>query len=346
MRPPEPRDRGEAPFVIDSEALPPPVVVSPADAPPPPEDDAPSGEAMLRMARMATRSRRSGWGKWFWGVLTSLVSLVVSIAAYDYVTNLLARNQTLGRIVLGLIVALAVIVLIQIVREIWAFRKLGRIDAFRADAEAALRVADRAGAVDLSRRLQRFYAGRPEMKWTRDELERKREDVLDADAVLALTERALFAPLDAEARTEIEAASRTVAAATAIIPLAMMDVLAALSANIRMIRRIAEIYGAHSGFFGSWRLLGTVATHLVATGAVAAGDDLVHTALGGTVLARLSRRFGEGVVNGALTARVGIAAMEVCRPLPFATLPRPRVSNLIGRSLTGLFQSGGKEKAD
>jgi putative membrane protein len=29
--------------------------------------------------------------------------------------------------------------------------------------------------------------------------------------------------------------------------------------------------------------------------------------------------------------------MEVCRPLPFAVLPRPRVSNLIGRALTGLF---------
>lgn len=347
MRPPagsNPAGR-DAPFVLDVDDLPAPAVVSPADAPPPPED-APSGEAMLRMARMATRSKRSGWGTWFWGLLTSLVSLVVSIAAYDYVMNLLARNQTLGRIVLGLMIALALVVLIQILREVWAFRKLGRIDAFRADAEAALRTADRKAAVDLSRRLQRFYAGRPEMAWTREELEKKREDVLDADAVVGLTERALFSALDAEARTEIEAASRMVAAATAIIPLAMMDVLAALSANIRMIRRIAEVYGAHSGFFGSWRLLGTVATHVVATGAVAAGDDLVHTALGGSVLAKLSRRFGEGVVNGALTARVGIAAMEVCRPLPFAALPRPKVSNIIGRSLSGLFQTGAPEKAD
>ncbi|PZQ50354.1 MAG: TIGR01620 family protein [Rhodovulum sulfidophilum] len=343
MRPPEKRD---APFVLDTEALPPPVTLSPADAAPPPEDDTPSGEAMLRMARMASRSRRSSWAKWFWALFTSLVSLVVSIAAYDYVMNLLARNQTLGRIVMGLMIALALVVLVQIVREIWAFRKLGRIDGFRADAEASLRTADRAGALELSRRLERFYAGRPEMAWTRGELAKTRDDILDADAVLALTERSLFAPLDAEARTEIEAAARTVAAATAIIPLAMMDVLAAASANIRMIRRIAEIYGAHSGFFGSWRLLGTVATHLVATGAVAAGDDLVHTALGGSVLAKLSRRFGEGVVNGALTARVGIAAMEVCRPLPFAALPRPKVSNVIGRALSGLFQTGSAEKAD
>jgi hypothetical protein len=50
---------------------------------------------------------------------------------------------------------------------------------------------------------------------------------------------------------------------------------------------------------------------------VAVGDDLIGSVAGGSVLSRVSRRFGEGVVNGALTARVGVAAMEVCRPLPF-----------------------------
>ena len=57
--------------------------------------------------------------------------------------------------------------------------------------------------------------------------------------------------------------------------------------------------------------------------------------LGGGVLAKLSRRFGEGLVNGALTARVGVAAIEVCRPLPFTALPRPKARNLIGRALRG-----------
>lgn len=103
--------------------------------------------------------------------------------------------------------------------------------------------------------------------------------------------------------------------------------------------RVAEVYGAHAGFFGSWRLLRTVATHLLATGLVSAGDDLIGSVAGGHVLARLSRRFGEGMVNGALTARVGIAAMDVCRPLPFGALARPKVSNVVGRALTGLFQA-------
>jgi len=114
-------------------------------------------------------------------------------------------------------------------------------------------------------------------------------------------------------------------------------VVAALTSNLRMIRRIAEIYGGRSGTLGSWRLARAVMTHLVATGAVAVGDDLIGSVAGGGVLSKISRRFGEGVVNGALTARVGVAAMEVCRPLPFTRGKRPSVTGLVKRALTGLF---------
>ena len=330
--------RAPEPFLIPVEDLPAPAAASPAEAPPPP-DEPPSGEAMVRMARLVAR-RPSRGARWFWAALTSLVTLVVSVAAYDYVTGLIARNEALGTLALALTAILALVVLFQLARELWAFRRLGRIDAFHRDAAAALTAADRTLALDLSRRLERFYAGRPEMRWGAETLAERRDDLMDADAIVALTERTLFAPLDAEARREVEVATRTVAGVTALVPLALADVLAALSMNLRMIRRIAEIYGAHAGFFGSWRLLRSVATHLLATGAVAVGDDLIHSVAGGSALARVSRRFGEGVVNGALTARVGIAAMEVCRPLPFAALPRPKVTNLIGRSLAGLFQKG------
>ena len=67
---------------------------------------------------------------------------------------------------------------------------------------------------------------------------------------------------------------------------------------------------------------------------------MIGSVAGGGVLSKLSRRFGEGVVNGALTARVGLAAMELCRPLPFAALDRPAVSSLVSRALAGLVSRG------
>ena len=88
----------------------------------------------------------------------------------------------------------------------------------------------------------------------------------------------LLAPLDARAEAEISAAARQVAMVTALVPLAFADVVAALTANVRMIRRIADSYGGRSGTIGGWRLTRTVLTHLVATGAVAVGDDLIGSA--------------------------------------------------------------------
>ena len=46
--------------------------------------------------------------------------------------------------------------------------------------------------------------------------------------------------------------------------------------------------------------------------------------------ARISARLGEGVINGILTARVGIAAIDVCRPLPFVSVKSPRLSDIVG----------------
>ena len=181
------------------------------------------------------------------------------------------------------------------------------------------------------------HAARAELAEARASLAQRMPEILDGDATLDAIEVNLLAPLDARARAEVEAAARQVATVTALVPLAMADVLTALVSSVRMIRRISEIYGGRSGILGSWRLMRAVMTHLAATGAVAMGDDLLESALGGSVLSKLSRRFGEGLVNGALTARVGVAAMEVCRPMPFSDQTRPATSKLIKRALTGLF---------
>lgn len=332
--------RPGSPFVIPASQLPAPEVADPAAAPPPPDEDPAAAAAMVRVTRMAARRGRGG--RWFWGAAGALFTLILSVAAYDYINGLMARFPLLGLVATALVAGLALAVLAQLARELLAFRRLARIDGFRAEAATAHASADRAAAEALGERLARFYGGRSELAWGIARLRERRDEVMDADALVHLAERSLLEPLDAAARREIEAASRMVAGATALIPMALVDVLAALSMNLRMIRRIAEVYGAHAGFFGSWRLLRAVATHLIATGAVAVGDDTISSVIGGSALARVSRRFGEGVVNGALTARVGVAAMEVCRPLPFEALPRPRVTNVLSRALTGLFPQRGE----
>lgn len=301
--------------------------------------DVPQGAAMQQVAAIAAR-RPSRLARWFWSVTIALTGFVVSLAAWDYINTLLARSPILGGIATALVVLLIAVLAIIALRELAAFGRLRKLDRIQHQAQSALLSHDLKEARGVIASLEKLYGNRDDTAWGRAELTTRRDEVLDADGLLGLAETTLLAPLDARAQREVEAAARQVATVTAIVPIALADLFTALTANLRMIRRIAEIYGGRAGTLGSWRLTRTVLTHLVATGAVAVGDDLISSVAGGGVLSKVSRRFGEGVINGALTARVGVAAIEVCRPLPFHASRKPSVSGLVSRAMSGLFNRG------
>jgi putative membrane protein len=300
---------------------------------------APKGQAMQIAARLAAR-KPSKLVKLFWWLLTALIGALVSISAWNFVTGLMTRYPLLGLAMSILIGALLLVLALLCLRELAAFSRLARLDGLHHDVGQALAQDDLKAALSVTDRLTALYKGREDTRWGRDRLAELRSDQMDAYGLLSLAEAELLGPLDIAASREVEAAARQVATVTALVPLALADVAAALTSNLRMIRRVAEIYGGRSGFFGSWRLTRVVLSHMVATGAVAVGDDMLEPILGGTILAKLSRRFGEGLVNGALTARVGVAAMEVCRPMPFSAARKPKVRSIIKQALSGLFGKG------
>jgi len=327
----------KGPVVIDLEEGTHP---SPVEAPPVP-DPHPVARvaAMEHVAQVAARPP-SKLARLFWGALLGLVGFVVSLAAWDYATVLLARSPVLGAVAVALIGLVLLGLTLFALREAAGFARLRRIDGLRRAADAALSEADLSGARNVSDRIERLYAGRDDLSWGLARFSERKAEPLEAETLLSLAEVEVLAPIDKAALREVEAAARQVATVTAVVPLALADVVGALVANMRMIRRVAELYGGRTGALGNWRLTKAVFAHLVATGAVAVGDDLIGSVAGGGLVSKLSRRFGEGIINGALTARVGVAAIEVCRPLPFVKAKRPAVSGLVARALTGLFPGG------
>lgn len=312
---------------------------NPAQAEPVPEvgPELPEGRAMQTVAVLAAR-KPSALARWFWGLLVSVVGAMISVAAWNFVTGLIAQNVILGMIVTGLIGAFMLVCVLIVLRELGAMARLSRMDKIQHQANAAIVAGDLPAARAVVRDVLRLYSGREDLRWGRDRMKDRMDDAVDAADALALAERELLSHLDAAAVREVEAAARQVATVTAMVPLALADVVAAMTANLRMMRRVAEVYGGRGGVLGSWRLARAVMTHLVATGAVAVGDDMLEPLIGGGLLGKLSRRFGEGLVNGALTARVGIAAIEVCRPLPFITEKRPSARGVVQQALAGFFK--------
>ena len=326
------------PLIIEVDETPLPDAPTPAQAPPPTEPE----PAPTATARAIQLGARRGWtvGRLALATAGGLLALWLAVSLETFLSGLFLSHGWLGWIGLALVSVLIFLLLVLALREMAALARLGRIEQLRTSAEEALATGSSSAAAGVLDGLDRLYRGRADLEWGQGRLRAAAADTPDAADRLAIAERELLSPLDARAEDAVRRAARDVAAATALIPLAMVDVLAALTCNLRMIRQIAEIYGGRAGLIGSWRLMRAVAAHLVATGAVAVADDLLGPMVGGGVLAKLSRRVGEGALNGALTARVGVAAIEVCRPMPFTELDRPSASNLILTALKAWRRDG------
>lgn len=273
--------------------------------------------------------RRWRWGTLLGSALGGLASLAAGLWVWDFVASLFMRQDWLGWLALALALTAGFAILMIALREIGGFMRLAHVAAIRADAEAALAAADKRRAAAVSAAMEQLFSTRHELGWNRGRLREYRREVLDGADLLTLTERELLTPLDREARAIIAVSVRRVAMVTAVSPSAILDVGFVALENLGMLRRIATLYGGRPGFIGSLRLARLVIGHLTVTGGVALGEDVLQQLIGHGLTARLSARLGEGIMNGAFTGRIGISAVDLCRPLPFIEAERPRLRDFV-----------------
>lgn len=273
--------------------------------------------------------RRSWIVRIAWGAGGFLVSLAVGLAIERLVADLFATQPWLGWLALAVALALAMAVVLIAIREFAAVWRLRTLDKLRAAGTAAL-ASDRPEAGrSVAREVIGLYGHRPDLARAREELEADLQQMFDGGAQVQQAEHRLMAPLDARARALTAASARRVALVTAVSPRALVDVAFVVYESIKLGSAIARLYGARPGLFGTWRLIGAILAHLAVTGGLVLTDGVVEQLMGQGLAAKLSSRLGEGVVNGLMTVRVGIAAMRVVRPLPFAALKAPRVKDFI-----------------
>ncbi|WP_339388393.1 TIGR01620 family protein [Vibrio caribbeanicus] len=105
------------------------------------------------------------------------------------------------------------------------------------------------------------------------------------------------------------------AALIAISPLAIADMFLVAWRSIKMLDSLADIYGVELGYWSRVKLFKAVLFNMAMAGvsdlAVDASIDLLSMDLAGKVSTRAAQGFGVGI----LTARLGIRAMDLLRPL-------------------------------
>ncbi|MGV3634611.1 MAG: YcjF family protein [Pseudorhodoplanes sp.] len=287
--------------------------------------------AQLPAVASATRERRwFPWRKVLFGAAGGLISLAVGLAVTKLIEDLFARFEALGWFALALAGLAALALLVIIARELMGLSRLAKIDSLRERATETLRTDNRAEGQAIVRDLLAIENQVPHLARSRAKLQAHFSEIIDGADLIRLAERELMAPLDREARQLVSNAAKRVSIVTAVSPRAMIDIFFVLITALGLARKLALLYGGRPGTLGLIRLMRHVIAHLTITGGMAAGDSLIQQVIGHGLAAKLSARLGEGVLNGILTARLGIAAIEVTRPLPFAVLPRPTLTEVAG----------------
>lgn len=309
------------------------------------EPEPPAGfaaEPAESVAPHAAGSHSASIGGIFLSAVAGLVGLALAASFSNFVASAIARDDWIGWTATSL-AGLAVLTgCILAVRQLIGLMRLRRLTRIRRDAERALITDDRALEREAVAALASALGSRPELKWNIARLSAHAGDVRDPGELLRLADRELVAPLDAAARRLVLKSAKRVLVVTAMSPMVWVAMLFVLVENVRLLKGLATLYGGRPGGFGALKLARLVVGHIAATGGLALTDDLVGQFLGQDLMRRLSRRLGEGAFNGALTARIGTAAIEVTRPIPFLDAEPIRVRDLLPELLRrGSAQPGG-----
>jgi putative membrane protein len=278
--------------------------------------------------------RRFRWLSLLMTALFTLFAMWATLSIVQLIESFFARNAILGWLALGVAGVAAFAALAMIAREIVGLMRLNKIEHVQENATRAINLDERAAASQVCAELKAIYADRADVKWGLQQFESHTSDILDPRDRVHLAERLLLTPLDEAAHKLIARRARRVTLLTTVTPAAALDILFVAAQNLAMLRELATLYGGRPSTLSTLKLARMVASHLAVTGGLALSDNLIQHFVGKGLLGKLSARFGEGAVNGILTSRIGLAAIDVCRPIPKAAASRESLTSILKEVMT------------
>jgi putative membrane protein len=288
-----------------------------------PVEDAPDILAFRGAPRRAWIARIMTMG------LTLLLAGSTAWVVEDLIATALLDNNWAAWLLIGGLSLSLIAIIAFIAREWLALENLDKLRGLRAQSSTA-HEADATTA--LAKDLKRLYGRRPDLEWAWANVDQGA--ILDETDPVGLIEREIFGQLDAHAQRIVIGGIRRSATVTAVSPFPALDILATAAILASMLRQLARLYGGRPGWLATWRLLRMSLNAVLASGLLDLSDDTIGDALGVGLLSKLSRRASVGMLNGLLTARVGVSAISLIRPLPLGTKLSAR--GLAMRALTEL----------
>ncbi|MGS2742986.1 YcjF family protein [Halomonas sp. LS-001] len=215
---------------------------------------------------------------------------------------------------------------ISLLKELGRLRRLKHHDQLRHDlAELPQRSTKQAQA--MAEQLKR------QLKLSNDDphwlaFQRACQPHHSGEEIQTLLRYHLLAPRDREAQRLITRMSGETAIMVAISPLTLVDMTLVAWRSLAMVDRLCRLYGLELGYASRLRLFRHVLHNMAFAGASELATDASMDMLSLDLAGRISARAGQGLATGLLSARLGLRAQRLCRPVAFAEEEQPRLADL------------------
>ncbi|QDP00625.1 YcjF family protein [Thalassotalea sp. PS06] len=257
---------------------------------------------------------------WLWRIAGVSFAGVVTYELVDFFISGFASSPLITGVYALLAGSIGTIALLTLFKELKGLRQYRRQQNYQHQAEAFLQHQgqgdSRKFCQSVTQRLPIDSVETLHQQWL-DSL----SEHLNDEEVVTLYSRQVLSEVDKQAMEQVAKFSSEAVVLVAISPIALVDMMVLLWRNLRMLDKVAGLYGIRLGYWSRISLIKQVFVNMVYAGASEIIADIGVDMLGVETLGKLSTRLAQGLGAGMLTAKLGIRTIKLCRPVPFVENP-------------------------
>lgn len=283
----------------------------------------------------ALKPKKRGWK---WRLLLVVFSGLLIWQLVDSFLGAVTRGDYLALSWVALCVAISSIGFLALIRELIKLRRLKGQSDLQQESRAILLENGHGKALPFCESLSGDLFDKGVEATGRDRFSEQVKSTHSDKDVFELYEGTVLAPVDAKVSKLVAKYSSEAAVMVAVSPIAIADMALVVWRSLAMVSAISKAYGVELGYWSRIKLLRSIFVNMAAAG----GSELVLDAgidfLSMDMTAKLSSRAAQGVGVGLLTARLGIKAAELVRPIEFSLGNRIKLANVRDRILGSVKQ--------
>jgi putative membrane protein len=248
-------------------------------------------------------------------LFTSLIVIGFVADAIIFADQLIESSLVVGYLYVTILLSVIYFIGTYSYREIGRFLEVSRVEKIQESAEKLKETPTNETVSFANSMLKRYETHQLERVQNGISSFRGEFPNLPYEKIVPSLSQHILSPIDSEAENLIFKYAKENAVATAISPVAIFDAIFVIWRNLRMVNEIVALYGFRAGFFGNLILLRRVAEQLMFIGVTEIAEDSLGALTGHTIASKLSSSVAGGIGNAILTIRIGVATIQVSRPI-------------------------------